>query len=164
MVRFALRCDDSLLLSARRCAVALFLLGLGAQAGCHGSSVPGQGTPALGLTSSNIHAGEIPKKCTCDSEDGSPELAWTGAPAGTQSLALIMIDLDAPMGEFVHWLIYDVPAAARELPEALSPQEQLPDGSRQAATTSAESGMEVPARRAVRRTATCSTSTLSTRS
>jgi Raf kinase inhibitor-like YbhB/YbcL family protein len=131
MVRFALRCDDSLLLSARRCAVALFLLGLGAQAGCHGSSVPGQGTPALGLTSSNIHAGEIPKKCTCDSEDGSPELAWTGAPAGTQSFALIMIDLDAPMGEFVHWLIYDVPAAARELPEALSPQEQLPDGSRQ---------------------------------
>jgi len=119
------------LLRAHRCALALLLLGLGAQAGCHGSAGPGQATPLLALTSSSIQAGEIPQKYTCDGTDASPELAWSGAPAGTQSFTLIAIDMDAPIGQFVHWVIYDLPAGVRELPEALPAQEQFADGSRQ---------------------------------
>lgn len=85
----------------------------------------------LALSSSSIQAGEIPKKYTCDGGGASPELAWTGAPAGTQSFALIAIDLDPPVGQFVHWLLYDLPTITRELPEAVPAQQQLADGSRQ---------------------------------
>jgi Raf kinase inhibitor-like YbhB/YbcL family protein len=107
------------------------LLSVGAQVGCHGSTAPGEGSPLLALTSSSIQGGEIPKKYACDGGDTSPDLKWSGAPADTQSFALIAIDLDAPVGEFVHWVIYNLPAAARELPEGLPAQEQLADGSRQ---------------------------------
>ncbi|MGB6689828.1 MAG: YbhB/YbcL family Raf kinase inhibitor-like protein [Terracidiphilus sp.] len=131
MVHFPLRFDSLRLLRAHRCALTLLLFGLGGQAGCRGSAAPGEGSPLLALTSPGIQAGEIPKKHTCDGADASPELKWSGAPAGTQSFALIAIDLDAPLGEFVHWAIYDLPAAARELPEGLPAQEQLADGSRQ---------------------------------
>jgi Raf kinase inhibitor-like YbhB/YbcL family protein len=48
----------------------------------------------------------IPRRYTCDGEDASPDLTWSGAPDGTQSLALIVTDPDA--GGFVHWLIYDL--------------------------------------------------------
>ena len=75
--------------------------------------------------------GTIPKKHTCDGPDVSPALTWTDPPAGTQSWALIRDDPDAPVGTWVHWVLYDVPAAARALPENVPKQEHLPDGSRQ---------------------------------
>ena len=52
----------------------------------------------------------IPTRFTCDGEGISPEVDWSGAPAGTQALALTVIDPDAR--EFVHWLVYDIPAAS----------------------------------------------------
>jgi Raf kinase inhibitor-like YbhB/YbcL family protein len=59
-------------------------------------------------------------------------LSWKAPPEGTQSLALIVIDKDSPPGwNFDHWVLYDLPADKRELPEAVAKQEQLPDGSRQ---------------------------------
>ena len=86
----------------------------------------------LTLTSSAFPpGGTIPKKHTCDGPDVSPALNWTDPPAGTQSWALIMDDPDAPVGTWVHWVLYDLPAAARALPENVPKQEQLPDGSRQ---------------------------------
>jgi hypothetical protein len=90
-----------------------------------------KGKATLNLTSSSFQAGEIPKKFTCDDAETSPALAWTAPPAGTQSLALIVVDRDAPFGSFVHWVLYDMPAGKRELPEGLPKLEQLPDGSRQ---------------------------------
>ena len=75
--------------------------------------------------------GTIQRKHTCDGPDVSPALNWTDPPAGTQSWALIMDDPDAPVGTWVHWVLYDLPAAARALPENVPKQEQLPDGSRQ---------------------------------
>ena len=98
--------------------------------------MPGSSTPksaaALTLTSSAFAAGaNIPKKHTCDAEDVSPPLAWNEPPAGTQSFALIVDDPDAPVGTWVHWVLYDLPASARSLSENVPKQDQLADGSRQ---------------------------------
>jgi len=74
--------------------------------------------------------GRIPKKYTCQGDDVSPPLAWTQAPPGTKSLALIMDDPDAPVGTWVHWVLYDLPATLTSLSEGLPRQEALPDGSK----------------------------------
>jgi len=90
------------------------------------------GAMALRITSPDFSDGEvIPKKFTCDTKDVSPRLEWKGPPANTESFALIMDDPDAPGGTWVHWVLYDIPADARELPERLPSQEQLASGSRQ---------------------------------
>lgn len=75
--------------------------------------------------------GDIPAKYTCQGEDTSPALSWSEAPKHTQSFALLVVDPDAPSGDFTHWVLYDLPAATRQLPEAVPASEQLPDGSRQ---------------------------------
>ncbi|MBI4678475.1 MAG: YbhB/YbcL family Raf kinase inhibitor-like protein [Elusimicrobia bacterium] len=73
----------------------------------------------------------VPKRHTCSGEDVSPPLAWTGAPQGTRSLALIMDDPDAPVGTWVHWVLYDLPAESKGLAEGLPKKETLPDGAKQ---------------------------------
>ncbi len=91
-----------------------------------------RGSMALRLTSTAFSPGEmIPKKFTCDGPDVSPQLAWNDPPLGTQSFALIADDPDAPVGTWVHWVLYDLPASARELAEGVAKQEQLPSGARQ---------------------------------
>ena len=72
--------------------------------------------------------GTIPRKFTCDGPDASPALKWSGAPTGTQSFALIADDPDAPVGTWVHWVVYDLPATVSELAENVPKQEQLPGG------------------------------------
>ncbi len=52
----------------------------------------------------------IPAEFTCDAENESPEVRWSGLPPGTQSLALVMDDPDAPSGTWNHWLLWDIPA------------------------------------------------------
>ncbi|HYL09956.1 MAG TPA: YbhB/YbcL family Raf kinase inhibitor-like protein [Candidatus Acidoferrales bacterium] len=76
-------------------------------------------------------SGSIPRQFTCDGADLSPALAWSDAPAGAQSFALIADDPDAPMGTWVHWVLYDLPAAARDLAEGVAKQGQLSSGARQ---------------------------------
>jgi len=75
--------------------------------------------------------GTIPTKYTCNGPDISPPLSWTEPPAGTKSLALIMDDPDAPVGTWVHWILYNLPAATRELSAETSPTETLASGARQ---------------------------------
>jgi Raf kinase inhibitor-like YbhB/YbcL family protein len=83
------------------------------------------------MTSAAFAAGEpIPPKYTCDGDDVSPPLEWADPPAGTQSLALICDDLDAPAGTWVHWVLFNLPAGARALPEAVPADADLPDGGR----------------------------------
>jgi len=65
------------------------------------------------------HKSNIPVKYTCDGENISPPIRWSGAPEGTKSFALICDDPDAPMGTFVHWVIFNIPADSTELEEAL---------------------------------------------
>ena len=87
---------------------------------------------AFELTSRAFAPGQtIPQKHTCDGRDVSPPLAWSEPPAGTAGFALIADDPDAPMGTWVHWVIFDMPAESRGLPEGVTPREALPDGARQ---------------------------------
>jgi len=75
--------------------------------------------------------GMIPSKYTCDGADTSPPLKWADIPEGTKSIALICDDPDAPMGTWVHWVVWNIPAEARALAEGVRPDPQLPDGTRQ---------------------------------
>src|SRR6266446_1465090 len=69
------------------------------------------------LTSAAFKDGApIPGKYTCDGVDVSPPLTWSGAPAGTRSVALIADDPDAPGGTWVHWVLYNLPAAGPRPP------------------------------------------------
>ena len=76
----------------------------------------------------------IPALYTCEGSDISPPLQWSGVPAGASSLALVCDDPDAPMGTWVHWVVYHLPPQARGLPEATPCSESLPDGSLQGIT------------------------------
>ena len=73
----------------------------------------------------------IPDHYTCAGQNVSPPLAWSGAPAGTKSFALIADDPDAPMGTWVHWVVYDLPPTTGTLGENTTPSSGLPDGSKQ---------------------------------
>jgi Raf kinase inhibitor-like YbhB/YbcL family protein len=100
-------------------------------AACSGPApTPSAPAGSLVLSSSAFAAGgSIPQRYTCDADDVSPPLLWTDPPAGTRSFALVMDDPDA--GGFRHWLVYDIPATARALPEAVPVQGDLADGARQ---------------------------------
>ncbi len=62
----------------------------------------------------------IPALYTCDGQDLSPQLAWSGAPARTESYVLICDDPDAPVGIWYHWVLYNIPSAVTELPEGVA--------------------------------------------
>jgi Raf kinase inhibitor-like YbhB/YbcL family protein len=87
---------------------------------------------SLQVTTTAFKEGEtIPKQYTGDGDNQSPPLRWPDPPDGTKSFALICEDPDAPHGTFVHWVLFNVPAKARELPEGVPPRETLADGARQ---------------------------------
>jgi Raf kinase inhibitor-like YbhB/YbcL family protein len=118
----------------RRCAAALIALlwapGLGAETtGKEAVSM------SLSLTSSSFsHRGEIPTKYTCEGQDVSPPLSWSGVPANARSLVLIVDDPDAPDPKapkmtWVHWVLYDIPVSATGLPEGVG-KDVLPAGTK----------------------------------
>ncbi len=82
------------------------------------------------LTSSAFaHEAPIPVKYSCDGENISLPLAWIDPPEGTQSFALINDDPDAPVGVWIHWVLYNIPGDTRGLNEAVPAQGELGDGS-----------------------------------
>ncbi|HEX9942219.1 MAG TPA: YbhB/YbcL family Raf kinase inhibitor-like protein [Thermoanaerobaculia bacterium] len=91
---------------------------------------------SLTLTSPDFEPqGEIPRRFTCEGDDISPALAWTGVPPAAQSLALIVDDPDAPDPKapkttWVHWVLYDLPSSATGLPQGVAPRD-LPPGTRE---------------------------------
>ena len=91
---------------------------------------------ALTISSPAFAAGhEIPSDYTCEGADISPPLAFSGVPAGAKSLALIVDDPDAPdpaapKMTWVHWVLYNLPADSKELPEGVEPG-GLPAGTRE---------------------------------
>jgi Raf kinase inhibitor-like YbhB/YbcL family protein len=99
------------------------------------------------LTSSAfLPGGEIPAKYTCEGQDVSPPLAWSGVPSNAKSLVLIVEDPDAPdpaapKMTWVHWVLYNMPASAASLPEAVK---DLPAGTLQGLNDGGRTGYSGP--------------------
>jgi hypothetical protein len=74
---------------------------------------------------------EIPEEHTCDGADRSPPFRWSGAPEGTKAFAIILEDPDASGGKFIHWVVYNIPDAARALDSAVIAEDDLGDGTHQ---------------------------------
>ena len=86
----------------------------------------------LSLSSPAFQEGErIPLKYTCQGEDISPKLDWSGVPEDARSLALIMDDPDAPSGIFTHWVIFNLPPDSQGLIEAVPSVFKLDTGALQ---------------------------------
>jgi len=104
-------------------------------------------TSRLVLSSAAFAEGTtVPARHTCEGENLSPQLAWTGVPVDTRSFALICDDPDAPRGTWVHWLLWNLPADAVELGEGVPQRPELPSGLARASMTVGTSGTPVPAR------------------
>jgi len=100
----------------------------------------------LQLTSSAFETeSSIPPQFSCEGRNISPELSWTGAPAGTKSFALIMHDPDAPItGGYSHWLLYNIPATEHHLAENTPNQDQLSGGGMQGKNDAGKYGYTGP--------------------
>lgn len=99
----------------------------------------------LKITSPAFKEGEmIPMKYTCKGEDISPEINWFGAPKGTKSFILICDDPDAPMGTWVHWVVYNIPASITKLQECFPKDSVLKNGIKQAKTSFGSTGYSGP--------------------
>lgn len=87
---------------------------------------------AFELISSAFKSGDpTPRRYTCEGEDLSPPLHWGVPPAATKSFAMVAGDPDAPVGTWVHWVIYDLPLDLRGLTEGVPIKDRLPDGALQ---------------------------------
>jgi len=87
-----------------------------------------QGDVKMGfkLVSNSFNEGElIPSKYTCDAENVSPELHWFNTPENTKSLVLICDDPDAPMGTWVHWVLYNISSNITSIEENISPEKNV---------------------------------------
>ncbi len=109
------------------------------------SQVTQEVSMTISLSSTAFSNGQsIPAKYSCKGREVSPPLAWTAVPANTQSLALIVDDPDAPGGTWVHWVLYNLPAASSNLPEAVPAGGNRPDGSLQGKNSSGNLGYNGP--------------------
>jgi Raf kinase inhibitor-like YbhB/YbcL family protein len=99
--------------------------------GCSPAATPalqGGKVAVLQVSSTAFDEGAaIPGRYTCDGDGLSPPISWSGAPEGVESLALIVDDPDAPVGVWVHWTVYDIPASRYGLPEGVA-KDQILDG------------------------------------
>ncbi|MFZ0962914.1 MAG: YbhB/YbcL family Raf kinase inhibitor-like protein [Terriglobia bacterium] len=108
-------------------AVTLALVFLGASALAAGDS-----SEKLEVTTTAFQpGGTIPSQFTCSGSNISPALSWNDPPPRTESFVLIVDDPDAPGRTWVHWLVYNLPASARQLPEHVSAGAALAVGGRQ---------------------------------
>jgi len=89
-------------------------------------------TMNLQLTSPAFVEGkDIPGQYTCQGRDVSPPLKWSGVPTAAKSLVLIADDPDAPVGTWVHWVLFDLPPTTTELSEDVPKTQHLPGGAKQ---------------------------------
>jgi len=96
------------------------------------SAIGATGKATMQVTSTAFSEGKpIPEKYTCDSKNVSPPLQWNGAPEATKRLVLIADDPDAPVGTWVHWVLYDIPATVSALPEDLPKGQYTAQGAKQ---------------------------------
>jgi Raf kinase inhibitor-like YbhB/YbcL family protein len=92
----------------------------------------GDGKMAITITSSAFkEGGMIPAKYTCDGQDISPPIKWQQVPKDAKSFALISDDPDAPIGVWVHWVMWNIPSEANELVEGVPAVKEFQNGSKQ---------------------------------
>lgn len=102
-------------------------------------------TPGFRLWSTAFdEGGTIPVRHTCEGENLSPPLLWSGVPSETRSLAVLCEDPDAPRGRYVHWVLYNLPADAAELAEGVVHDRELPSGARHGANDAGTIGWTGP--------------------
>jgi Raf kinase inhibitor-like YbhB/YbcL family protein len=98
------------------------------------------------LTSTTFEDGQhIPIDYTRDGRNISPSLKWSDPPAGTQSLALVCEDPDAPNGTWCHWVVFNIPAESRELGEDFPREPIVPNGTTQGKNDFGNIGYDGPA-------------------
>lgn len=108
--------------------VALFFVSVS----CSRSGEDAKKGPALEVKSPAFgYAKSMSDKYTCDGADISPPLEWKNAPPGTKTFVVICETPDPPAGNWVHWVIYDIPAEITKLPESVARTGQLDIGAKQ---------------------------------
>jgi Raf kinase inhibitor-like YbhB/YbcL family protein len=124
-----------------RWLLAVALAGLVGCSSGGGASVPERELPEPITVSSAAFAagGVIPRRFTCAGEDVSPPLRWSGVPAGTAEVALVVDDPDAPGGTYVHWLVAGLDPGRGRLAEG-----QVPAGARQLANSAGKAAWTGP--------------------
>ena len=147
--------------TTRRSSLAAVAVAALAAACAPASDAPAEAPPGpFSLTSpAFVESGVIPTRYTGDGENVSPPLEWSGAPAGTQSFALVLVDPDVPWGEtvavygempppgtqpadhFIHWIVTGIPATTSSLPDGASPG-NMPAGTLEPRTSFALFGGE----------------------
>jgi len=114
---------------------------------CNEAQLPEKEADIMEMTVESTAFGEgefIPSKYTCDGENVSPPLSWSEPPESTRSLVLISDDPDAPMGTWVHWVVYNIPPDVRGFPERMPSSPVLPDGTLQGKTDFGTTGYGGP--------------------
>jgi Raf kinase inhibitor-like YbhB/YbcL family protein len=130
--------------------IVFMVTGIMVFAGCKGSkqsnsdSKGGQAMEIKVTSTAFDDGGRIPSRYTCEGEDVSVPLAWKTDAKGVVSFALICDDPDAPMGTFVHWVLYNIPAGTTELPEGMPADKDLPNGAKQGVGSSGKTGYMGP--------------------
>lgn len=117
-------------LPAVSCVVLLAVAGCGGGGGSGTELESGPTVAGFAFTDrSAVEEGEpIDARHTCDAEDVSPRLEWSGVPAGTRELAFVLEDPDAPGATFTHWLVYGIDPAVAELSEGVPGEAMTPGG------------------------------------
>jgi Raf kinase inhibitor-like YbhB/YbcL family protein len=133
----------ALLVVALGLALTHSTLLFGSRGGQDGAGGPGETT--MKLTTADFPAGGgIPRSFTADGADVSPALVFQDVPAGTQALALIMDDPDAPVGLWVHWVLYDLPGSEGGLAQNQPRSATLDSGARQGKNSWSRMGWNGP--------------------
>ena len=95
----------------RHMTSALIIFAFATSTGCSAANDDEKDVPGIEFKSEAFeHEKPIPVKYTCEGEDISPDLSWGKPPEGTLEMALICDDPDAPVGTWVHWVVYGIPA------------------------------------------------------
>ncbi len=130
-------------MTAKKIYILFFALLFSGMAGVYPAVA--EGVMEFSIKSADIKANErVATRFTCDGEDLSPGLEWEGAPEGAKSLVLVVEDPDAPMGTFIHWVIYNIPAGLSGLERGASGTSAITGGMKEGVSSFGRIGYNGP--------------------